>query len=77
MEWMEIRKIKKPDPKVQVRKELCPGAIMLGDGTACKVYVGPVGLYIYHINSDTWHEVVHVQKKQKIVKKKKDVKTPF
>jgi len=75
MEWMEIRKIEKPDTTKM--KELAPGAVMLRDGTGCMVYVGPVGLYIYHINSDTWHEVVHVQKHEMVVGKKKDVKTPF
>lgn len=74
---MKMTKIDKP---VIVLFALSDGAIMLNDGTACMAYRGQIGMYLHHINSDTWYKVTHETKQEKIdtiKNKQKDSRNPF
>jgi hypothetical protein len=73
---MKLEKIGKPDV---VLFSLCDGSIMLNDGTACMIYRAQIGLYLHHINSDTWYKVTRTikQEKMKTTIKSKDSRNPF
>jgi hypothetical protein len=72
---MKLNEIDKPKTELVA---LNANSVMLNDGTACMVYKAEIGLYLYHINSNTWYKVTRMIKKEKIKQSNsKDSKNPF
>ena len=73
---MKIEKVEKPSTELFALSNM---AIMMGNGTACMAYKGPVDLYLYLINDGTWYKVTNTTKKEKIkpTNKTKDSRNPF